>query len=294
MIQNDNIRGIVLIVTAMAFFALTDTFVKLASETLPKGQVLFFMGAGCGLIFAALTLAKRHAIFARDYLHPGMIARNMMEIVATFSFITALKFVGLSMTSAIIQATPLAVTLAAIVLLRERVGWRRWGAILVGLFGVLVILRPGLEGFNIHALWAVLSLFALAMRDVLTRVVPDDTPSTRIAFYAMTSLALAGALHMALIARPEAISGHAAAYLGAMIVFGSLGYYSMVQAMRTGEISVVAPFRYARILFALSLGYVVFNEHPDMLTYVGAAITIAAGIYAFWREARLARQMAQD
>ena len=291
--QSDNLRGIVLLIVAMGFFAATDTCLKLASDAMPKGQVLFFLGIGGGAIFAALTLATRQAVFALDFFRPAMILRNAAEIVATFSFLTALAAVGLSLASAIIQATPLGVTFFAVILLGEKVGWRRWSAILVGLFGVLVILRPGLQGFEAGALWAVAAMLALSLRDVSTRLLPATTPSTRIAMYGMLMSAPTGLLHMALVDPWVPLTAAGMWPMAGGVVFGALGYYAMVQAMRVGEISVVAPFRYTRILFALTLGWLVFSEEPDLLTYLGCAITIGAGLYSFLREARLARRAAR-
>ena len=189
-----------------------------------------------------------------------------------------------------IQATPLAVTFAAIFLLGEQVGWRRWGAILAGFAGVLVILRPGLAGFDVNALWAVAAMIGLALRDVATRLMPGTTPSTRIAFYGMLTLVLAGLVHMLAIQPPQPPDAAGLAYAAGTIGFGALGYYLMILAMRVGEISVVAPFRYVRILFALIVGFVVFGERPDLLTYLGCAITIGAGLYAFLRERHITSQ----
>ncbi|MDQ2091296.1 DMT family transporter [Marimonas arenosa] len=287
---SDNLRGIAYLIAAMAFFATTDACVQLAAQSLPKGQVLATMGLGGAVIFAAITRARGHRVVAPDLVSWPMLLRNGAEILATFSFVTALSTVGISLASAVIQATPLVVTFVAIVLLGEKVGWRRWGAILAGFAGVLVILRPGLEGFDINALWAVSAMIGLALRDVSTRLMPGTTPSTRIAFYGMATLVVAGSLHMAVIAPPTPPDAATQAYLAGSIGFGALGYYLMIQAMRIGEISVVAPFRYTRILFALTVGFVVFGEEPDWITYVGCGITIAAGLYAFLRERRVAQQ----
>ncbi|MDU8925793.1 DMT family transporter [Alisedimentitalea sp. MJ-SS2] len=287
---NNNLRGIALLITAMAFFAATDACVQLATQTLPKGQVLSLMGGGGALIFAALTRSKGHRLIAADLVSWPMLLRNSAEIVATFSFVTALSTVGISLASSVIQATPLAVTFFAIILLKEQVGWRRWGAILIGFAGVLIILRPGLSGFEPNALWAVAAMLGLALRDVSTRLMPGTTPSTRIAFYGMAVLTLGGWVHMLLIEPPQPLTVASSSYVLGTVVLGSLGYFAMIQAMRTGEISVVAPFRYIRIIFALIVGAIVFGERPDLLTYLGCGITIAAGIYAFWREARLSKK----
>ncbi|UYV38876.1 DMT family transporter [Rhodobacteraceae bacterium D3-12] len=288
--QSDNGRGIALMVIAMGFFALTDACVKLGAEAMPKGQVLFFLGLGGAVIFSLLTYFKGHKVIARDFATWPMMLRNGSDVAGTFCFMTALATVGIALPSAILQATPLVVTGLAVVLLGEKVGWRRWGAILVGLFGVLVILRPGMEGFDPNALWAVAGMMLLSVRDVSTRLMPATTPSSRIAAYGMGSLLPFGAILLMFQGGPVAMDLSASLLMLGAASLGALGYFCIVQAMRTGEISVVAPFRYSRILFALAIGYLIFDENPDTLTYVGASITVGAGIYAFLREGRVARK----
>lgn len=287
--QSENPRGIVLMILAMVLFAATDACVKLGAEAMPRGQVLFFLGLGGAAIFSLLTWRQGHAVFARDYIAPAMLLRNGSDVLGTFCFLTALSTVGIALPSAILQATPLAVTGLAVLLLGEKVGWRRWGAILVGLSGVLVILRPGMSGFDPNALWAVAGMLLLAVRDVSTRLMPPSTPSIRIAAYGMLTLLPAGVIVTLFQGGPVAMDLNGAALMLGATTLGALGYFCIISAMRTGEISVVAPFRYSRILFALAIGYLVFDENPDALTYVGAAITISAGIYAFLREGRATR-----
>lgn len=288
--QSENARGIALIITAMVFFAATDACVKLGAETMPKGQVLMFLGLGGFVIFALLTHLQGHAVFARDFLSWPVLLRNGSDVIGTSCFLTALATVGISLPSAILQATPLVVTGLAVILLGEKVGWRRWGAILVGLLGVLIILRPGMEGFDPNALWAVAGTVLMAVRDVSTRLMPNTTPSLRIATYGMACLFPGGAILMMFQGGPAAMTLESALLMVGAAGFGALGYFCIIKSMRTGEISVVAPFRYSRILFALAIGYLVFDENPDLLTYVGATITIGAGIYAFLREGRIARK----
>ncbi|MCF3594697.1 DMT family transporter [Rhodobacteraceae bacterium LMO-12] len=288
--QSENTRGIALMIVAMVLFAATDACVKLGAEAMPKGQVLFFLGLGGAVIFSALTWAQGHRVITRDYLSPAMLLRNGSDVLGTFCFLTALSTVGIALPSAILQATPLVVTGLAVIMLGEKVGWRRWGAILIGLSGVLIILRPGMTGFDPNALWAVAGMLFLAVRDVSTRLMPPSTPSIRIAAYGMGSLLPAGAIITMFQGGPVAMSLHSGILMLGATTLGALGYFCIIQAMRTGEISVVAPFRYSRILFALAIGYLVFDENPDVLTYVGAAITIGAGTYAFLREGRIAHK----
>ncbi|WP_161594550.1 DMT family transporter [Marimonas lutisalis] len=292
--HSENLRGIALIITAMAFFAATDACVKLGAEAMPKGQVLMFLGLGGALIFSALLRYQGKRVFAADFFAPTLLMRNTVDVLGTFCFLTALSTVGIALPSAILQATPLAVTGLAVVLLGEKVGWRRWSAIAIGFAGVLVIIRPGADAFDPNALWAVAGMLFLALRDVSTRLMPPSTPSLRIAAYAMIVLVPSGAAWMMLQGGPVPMSLSSSMLMVAAASLGASGYYCIVQAMRTGEISVVAPFRYSRIFFALAIGYLIFGERPDALTYLGCAITIGAGLYSFLREARLNRRVARQ
>lgn len=285
----DNIRGIVLMVAAMAGFALEDMFIKRASGSLPTGQILVILGFGGTLVFG--LMARRHGtrLVSRSAILPPVMLRHVGEVVGTLSFVTAISLVPLSLASAILQATPLAVTLGAALFLGEDVGWRRWSAIAVGLFGVLLILRPGFEGFRPASLFAVLAVVGLATRDLATRRVPAHVSTTQLSVYAFALMVPAGLILLAFsggAALPETARW---IDLGGALVVGVFGYYAITAAMRVGEVAAVTPFRYTRLLFALVIGTVVFGERPDTLTLVGAAIVIGSGLYTLFREARLGR-----
>ncbi len=284
--SRDNLRGIGLMVIAMVGFTAADSFVKAASYDLPVGQILLLVGVFGGLIFALLTRAKGDAILTRDFFLLPVMLRNASEILGTLCYITALSKIDLSTASAIIQATPLAVTFGAVILLKERVHWRRWSAILVGFVGVLIILRPGGSSFDMASIWAVIGMFGLAMRDLATRLVPRDLPTLRLSTYGISMLIPAGLFLMALGQTPQQMSLMNWGQIISLVILSVAGYWAITAAMRIGDVSVVAPFRYTRILFALIVGAIVFGERPDMWTLVGVAITIAAGLYAFLRERR--------
>lgn len=284
----ENLRGVVLMIVAMAGFTLADSFVKAATQDLPVGQILALVGAFGGAVFASITHAKGHRVISRDFFLPPVILRNISEIWGTVCYATALSLVDLSTASAIIQATPLAVTLGAVFLLGEQVHWRRWSAILIGFVGVLIILRPGGDSFEPALIWAVVGMFGLALRDLATRMVPKDMPTLRISTYGMSMLLPAGLVLMAFGQTPHPISLLNWGQIAGLVIISVLGYWAVTAAMRLGDISVVAPFRYSRILFALVVGMIVFGERPDIWTLVGVAITIIAGLYAFLRERRMA------
>ena len=285
----DNIRGIILMVAAMAGFAIEDMFVKRAAADLPTGQILVILGLGGTLVFGIMARHQGARLISREAVLRPVLLRHLGEVLGTLSFVTALSLIPLSLASAILQATPLAVTLGAALFLGEDVGWRRWTAIGVGLFGVLLILRPGLEGFRPESLYAVLAVVGLAMRDLATRRVPAHVSTTQLSVYAFALMVPSG-LVLLLLSGGTAMPGPARlADLAGAILIGVLAYYAITAAMRVGEVAAVTPFRYSRLLFALFIGAVVFGERPDALTLVGAAIVIASGVYTLLREARLGR-----
>jgi drug/metabolite transporter (DMT)-like permease len=285
----DNIRGIVLMVAAMGGFALEDMFIKLVSASLPTSQILIMLGAGGTAIFTLWARARGAQLFAPALFTRPMWLRNLGEVFGTVCFVSSITLVPLSTASAILQATPLAVTLGAAVFLGAPVGWRRWSAILVGFAGVLLVVRPGLAGFEPAALLAVAAVFGLAMRDLCTRVAPPAVSSLTLSAYGFAMATLAGVVLLPFGGGPVMPDGTAALALLCGLLVGVAAYYAITAAMRVGEVAVVTPFRYARLIFALILGMAVFGERPDALTLLGAAIIIASGLYTLLREQRLRR-----
>lgn len=170
----ENLRGIGLMVASMAGFALADMFIKGVSGRIPVGEILLVIGIGGTLIFAISAISRGEAVIARDFFSPVILIKNLGEMIGTFGFVTALALTPISTVSAILQATLLAVTLGAAIFMQEAVGWRRWSAITVGLIGVLIIIRPGLAGFETASLFAVLAVFGLSIRDLATRAAPKS------------------------------------------------------------------------------------------------------------------------
>ncbi|SEK30433.1 DMT family transporter [Roseovarius nanhaiticus] len=286
----DNLRGSLLMVVAMAGFAAEDLFVKLLSRDLPVGQMLMMLGAGGCAVFAIAARAQGARLISPVLLTRSVMLRNLGEIIAAVTYVTALAMADLSTVSAILQATPLAVTLGAALFMGAQVGWRRWSAILVGFGGVLMIVRPGFDAFDISSLFAVVSVIGLAIRDLATRAIPASVSSMQLSCYAFGTMVPTGALLLAFSGGAAMPDATAWAYLLGALIFGVLGYYFIVGAMRIGEIAAVTPFRYARLLFALILGMSLLGERPDLWTLLGAAIIIASGLYTLIREQRIARR----
>ncbi|UWR05907.1 MULTISPECIES: DMT family transporter [Ruegeria] len=289
----NNANGILLVIGAMAAFTLEDMFIKHLSVTVPTGQVMIVLGLFCALVFAAMAIVTRKPIFDSAAWQPLFVIRACTEAVGALSFVTALSLVDLSTVAAVFQAMPLVVTMGAALFLREQVGWRRWSAIGVGFIGVLMIIRPGLDGFRPEALFVVASVIAIAARDLITRRLDARVASAVVALQAYAAVAIAGGVLMLTSAQPLAPlqMGQIGPYFGA-VGFGVLGYLGIVTAMRVGEASALTPFRYTRLLFSILAGMWMFGERPDLMTMIGASLIIGSGMYTFIRERRIARSMA--
>lgn len=283
----DNLRGIVLMTAAMAGFAMEDMLIKRVSAHLPVGQILLVLGVAGAFVFALMARRQGVAFWSARALHPAVLLRNGAEMVGTIGFVTALALVPLSTASAILQASPLAVTLGAALFLGERVGWRRWSAIAVGFLGVLIVIRPGMETFQPNSLWAVLGVIGLSARDLATRGVPRDVTTIQLSAWGFAAVGILGAGMLAVTGGAAMPDVPQAAHLAAALAFGVASYWAMTTATRVGDVSSIMPFRYTRLVFALALGAIVFGERPDLPTLIGAGLVIGSGLYTLARERRL-------
>ena len=287
--QNDNLTGILLMTVSMALFAVEDAFIKLASTSLPVWQILLSMGIGGIAVFSALLIMRRERFFPPEAFSKPILFRMTGEIIGRVFYSLALALASMSVVATVLQATPLAVTLGAALVFKETVGPRRWAAIIIGFFGVLLIIRPGFDGFEPAALLSILGLVGLTVRDLSTRAAPRSLSNYQLGLYGFVAL-IPTALLMRPFSAPWVTPDPTTwLYLFGISSFGVGAYYLVTAAMRVGEVSAVTPFRYTRILFALSVSVVVFSENIDSLTLVGSGIVIASGVYTIWRENRLRR-----
>ena len=229
--MTDNMRGAVLMLGSMAFFTFNDTFMKSLSDELPLFQAIFMRGVASCIFITILAVVMgqfRFAFQRGDWVFVTL--RTLAEVGAAYFFITALFNAPIANITAILQALPLTVTLAGAVFLGEPIGWRRMTAILVGFVGVLLIVKPGFEGFDIYSLYALATVAVVTLRDLV---------------------------------------------------------------VRQGDIGMIAPLRYTGLLWALLLGWLVFDEWPDVLTLLGSAIVVATGLFTLLRENSLGRKKVQ-
>lgn len=286
----ENLRGAAFMVLAMFSFALLDTTIKILSQTMSVGQALALISTGILALLLGWSLVQGIPLWQAEYSNPRVILRSLCEVVGTCLISLALSLVPLTTVSAVIQATPLVVAMGAGLFLGQAIGWRRWIAIIVGFGGVLLIIRPGLEGFNSATLLAVAGMLALASRDLLTRALHVTLSGVQLGIHAFAFVLPASLVLMIAPGEPlvQPDAGTWALVL-AGVVIGVMSYLSIIAATRYGNAGVISSFRYSRMIFALAIGFVVLGERPDAATLVGAAIIITSGIFTLWREARMRR-----
>lgn len=285
---SDNIRGAVYMMLSMAGFVLNDTLMKSLSADIPMFQAIFLRGIVATLLTGALAW-HRHALWYRlnGAAATAVSLRVIGEIGATVCFITALFNMPIANATAILQVMPLAVTLAAALFLGEAVGWRRFGAIVVGFLGVMLIVRPGSDGFTIYSVYALGAVVFLTLRDLATRRLPAGVPSMFVTVISSIAITAMGGV-MSTTASWQPVTLTQVAILALAAVFVLMGYLFGTMTMRVGDIGFISPFRYTILIWAILLGMVVFGDVPDTLTLIGSAVVVLTGLYTFYRERRLA------
>ncbi len=278
-----NTRGIIAMCLAMVLFTINDVVVKLTAQHLPAAHIMSLRGIFVVLFMLAwlhISGGWRQLRWMRD---PLIVWRSLLEALIAYTFITAVRYMPISMLSAIFLTAPLMTTAASVILFKEEVGWRRWSAILLGFIGMVMVVKPGGDDFNIYALLGIVCAAASTARDLITRRMDPSAPSLVLGFGAGASVGLAGGVMGAVlpfVMPPLMILG--------MLVFAaimtSLGNYFIIMAFRDTDISLVSPFRYSLILWAILADIVIWHVIPDAVAWAGITLIIASGVYVAYRE----------
>ena len=271
----------------MCAFTVNDAFMKSLSGDISLFQAVLLRGI---VAIICLTIMCR----VMDQLHFNLprrdwgliLLRTLGEVGGTYFFLTALFHMPIANVSAILQALPLAVSLAATLFLGEALGWRRFAAIAIGFVGVVLIIQPGGADFSSYSIYALIAVACITLRDLAVRRMSVQVPVVFVALIAAIGVTALGAIGSLFITW-QPMSATSAMQIGGATICLIFGYIFSVSAMRSGEIRFVAPFRYTSLLVALILGMAVFNEWPNVLTVLGASIVVATGLFTLWRERRL-------
>jgi len=291
--MSDNLKGILAMLASAAGFVTNDAIVKFVTQELPNGQIIFLRGLAATALMGVITTIMGGWSSPVVLLRPAMALRLAAAAFATLFIVAALRHMPLATTNAILQVSPLLVTAGAAILLGAHVGWRRWSASFVGFLGVLLIVKPGMDGFVPEALLVIVALVGSAGRDLITRFVDQSIPSIFVTFATSATVTLVGLGLMPfetwIMPSPRAVW---LILLASVCLF--FAYHFGVVAMRTGEIPVVAPFRYTSVVLALVLGIAIWGYIPDPVSLAGIALIVLAGLYLLYRERVVARERASS
>ena len=291
---DENLRGATLMALSMLAFVLNDGLMKAVFDSMSIYQAIFLRGLITVPLIALLAWHKG-ALIVRIAPRNRLLVtlRVAAEVGATVGFLTALKHMPLANVTAILQVLPLTVTMAAALFLGEKVGWRRWLAIAIGLAGVLIIIRPGMEGFSVHSIWALVAVGCVTIREIATRKLSADLPSLPVALATAIAISGLGAVMLPAVEWAPLSASALSLICGASLAIIG-GYLFSVMTIRIGDIGFVAPFRYTAMVWALILGLLMFGEIPDMPTITGTVIIILTGLYLLHRERSVRRSVQEQ
>jgi drug/metabolite transporter (DMT)-like permease len=290
LLLSPNLRGALFMVVAMSGFTLNDAITKVASESMNMAQVMLIRGAFASLFVGLLAWQRGALALPGSMLQPMVAIRVIGEAGATASFLIALAHLPIANVSAVLQALPLAVTMGAALVFKEGVGWRRWLAIAIGFAGVLIIVRPGFEGFSIYSLLALACVACCAVRDLATKRIPQAIPTLLVSTTTALAMTMLGAVLLLPMGGWTPMTGESTAFLALAAVLVVIGYQFIIMAMRVGDISFIAPFRYTALLWSILLGLFIFGDVPDLPMILGASIIVCSGLYALYRERIVGRR----
>ncbi|TIL74710.1 MAG: DMT family transporter [Mesorhizobium sp.] len=290
MLLSPNLRGALFMVVAMSGFTLNDAITKVASESMNMAQVMLIRGAFASLFVGLLAWQRGALALPGSMLQPMVAIRVIGEAGATASFLIALAHLPIANVSAVLQALPLAVTMGAALVFKEGVGWRRWLAIAIGFAGVLIIVRPGFEGFSIYSLLALACVACCAVRDLATKRIPQAIPTLLVSTTTAVAMTVLGAALLLPMGGWTPMTGESTAFLALAAVLVVIGYQFIIMAMRVGDISFIAPFRYTALLWSILLGLFIFGDVPDLPMILGASVIVGSGLYALYRERIVGRR----
>lgn len=271
-------------IAAMGCLTFADLLIKIASQTLPIGQVMIFLGIGSIIVFWGLMRSKGESIRLSPLIDPAVSLRNVGDLIAINSMCVALVYVPISTIGAVIQTVPLMVTASAAIFLGERVGVRRALAILVGFFGALFIVQPGSASFDVMTTLVFVSAVGMTLRDIGTKLVRRNFSTLLLSFYSCVLFSVSGCVLLLITGGASVPDIKMTVVFVAMIGLGSLGVIFMTEAVRLGDMSVVSPFRYTRLLFSMAAGILILDERVNAMMIFGSALTILSGLYIWHRE----------
>ena len=303
LLRFSNIAGILCIVAAMTLFTMQDMAIKWLSGDYPLHEIILIRSAVAAIVILAILLPLEGGY---NIVHTNKLAVHLLRgfgiVVANLAFYMGLAAMSLAEATSIFFVSPLLITMFSAAFLREHVGVRRWVAVVAGLLGVVIIMRPGSELFRVASILPLIAAIAYALVQVSTRAVgKTEKASTMVIYIQATFIVLCSVSGLAIgdgrymsgtdpsvdfLFRAWIVPSSGDLFLmGGVGCLMAFGIYLLFQGYRLSEASVIAPFEYIGLPLAIFWGIVVFQDYPDLLIWVGIGLIVGAGLYTVYREA---------
>ena len=279
---SENTKGAFLISLAAACYVMSDIFMKFLSSEISMFQITYLRGLLVTFFLFSYCYMSEASFFIKEWRDRIVITiRSTLEVIMTYAFLAALFNMNVANANAILQLIPLIVLLGSFIFLRQSPKTYEWIAVLVGCFGAVIIIRPGASDFNFFTIHALVAVFCLSARDLLTVRLNKNIPSNVVAFYSALMLTVVSFL----LSEDTDLFGKVdnSLFIVYTAIFVSIGYIASVSAMRYGEVTFVSPFRYTALLWASVMGFIFFGEIPKSSTLFGGSLIILAGIFIFYK-----------
>ena len=279
---SENTKGAFLISLAAACYVMSDIFMKFLSTEISMFQITFLRGLLVTFFLFSYCYMSESSFFIKEWRDRIVITiRSILEVIMTYAFLAALFNMNVANANAILQLIPLMVLLGSFIFLQQSPKTYEWIAVLVGCFGAVIIIRPGASDFNFFTIHALVAVFCLSARDLLTVRLNKNIPSNIVAFYSALMLTMVSFL----LSEDTDLFGKVdnSLFIVYTAIFVSIGYIASVSAMRYGEVTFVSPFRYTALLWASVMGFIFFSEIPKFSTLFGGSLIILAGIFIFYK-----------
>lgn len=289
--ESNNLKAAMFVVIAMTMITTNDAIVKHITEVFNVGQIMFLRGALICVIFASFMRLRGQPIFQRRSLHRWNLLRALFELGATLFFLTGLSMLPIAVASTLGFSSPIFLALLAGLVLREKVGLDRWIVILVGFGGVLLITNPFATETSWAVIFPIICAFFVALRDLAIRFVPNELPSSQVAFTNAWVVMLGGGLYSLYQGWGDAELHWYLWFLGLGVALYT-GYLCLIIGSRLGELSFISPFKYISIIIAIVYGYLIWGEKPTLNMIAGALIIVISGIALLSTEKRRVRNAA--
>ena len=276
-LMTPNVTAAMLVMAGMVMISSNDSIMKLSNSELGVGQLLFVRGVMATMIFCLYIKLRSMPLVPRVALSKWNIIRALCECAATSCFITSLTLMPIAIASTLAWTAPILVTIAAALILREKVSAKRWGAVFVGFTGALLITNPFGAEFSLTMLLPLLAATFVCARDLSTRYIDPGLPAIYILLASLVLVTIAG--FIVSIGDWQPVSLGRAGWLGLCAALLGLGFLCQINAIRLADLSFIAPFSYTGILVATFYGFMIWDELPDLRSAIGIVLIVASGIY---------------